>query len=146
VSSAFEEFERLRCATQSSRFGDLSAFFECVDDVNKFLRRLLKNWIFVEGAEKLWNAVKDSEALEVARIVRDAAFAVASSSGLQKDDKTGKDLIDTSLYAEKLAGMIVQKLETSFVIGLHAQWGSGKSFIMNKAASECHQLDAPPRS
>ena len=49
-----------------------------------------------------------------------------------KDDKTGHDHIGYADYAMCLSSLIFGALETPCVIGIYAQWGTGKSFIMEK--------------
>eukprot|EP00964_Phaeocystis_antarctica_P139013 scaffold103705_cov62-Phaeocystis_antarctica.AAC.4 len=51
---------------------------------------------------------------------------------MPKDDKTGKDHIGYADYALCLSSLIFGALETPCVIGIYAQWGTGKSFIMEK--------------
>ena len=48
------------------------------------------------------------------------------------DDKTGRDHVGYSDYAMCLSSLIFAGLDTPCVIGIYAQWGTGKSFIMEK--------------
>eukprot|EP01042_Synura_sphagnicola_P001414 gene1414-1610_t len=49
-----------------------------------------------------------------------------------RDDKYGKDLIGTSIFAEALAEMIFEGASLPLVVGLFAPWGAGKSFLLEK--------------
>ena len=62
---------------------------------------------------------------------------------LTKDDKTGRDHIGSADYALCLASLIFGALQTPCVIGIYAQWGTGKSFMMEKitAALKALQLE-----
>ena len=62
---------------------------------------------------------------------------------LTKDDKTGQDHIGSADYALCLASLIFGALQTPCVIGIYAQWGTGKSFMMEKitAALKALQLE-----
>ena len=62
---------------------------------------------------------------------------------LMKDDKTGRDHIGSADYALCLASLIFGALQPPCVIGIYAQWGTGKSFMMEKitAALKALQLE-----
>ena len=57
-----------------------------------------------------------------------------------KDDKSGKDHIGAAQYALSLAMLVFCGIQTPCVIGIYAQWGTGKSFIMNKTIAALKAL------
>ena len=59
---------------------------------------------------------------------------------LTKDDKTGRDHIGSADYALCLASLIFGALQTPCVIGIYAQWGTGKSFMMEKITAALKSL------
>jgi hypothetical protein len=64
-----------------------------------------------------------------------AAAAPADTVNIAKrttDDKTGKDHVGYLMYAVVLAMLVFEGISTPIVFGLYANWGTGKSFIMNK--------------
>jgi hypothetical protein len=65
----------------------------------------------------------------------EAAAAPSKTVELAKrttDDKTGKDHVGYTVYALVLSMLVFKGISTPIVFGLYANWGTGKSFIMNK--------------
>lgn len=74
----------------------------------------------------------------------DASSLLMRAQKRTTDDKTGKDHVGYLNYALVLSMLIFKGISTPSVIGLYANWGTGKSFIMNKVAESL--CDLPPVS
>ena len=101
----------------------------------------------IEAAESEIEAAEPETSSAVEQVVQQPDQAEEQAAkvkvSLPKDDKTGRDHIGTADYALCLASLIFGALETPCVVGIYAQWGTGKSFMMEKitAALKALQLE-----
>lgn len=70
--------------------------------------------------------------------------AARSIPGYDSDNRAGEDLLDADRDAFALAALIAScELRPPLAIGLFGDWGSGKTFILDRIGAEIDQLTGP---